>query len=134
MFEVAPAEDEDPVEAVSADGAHPALGEGVGVRRLDRGGDHFDALAAEDFVEGVAELGVAIVDEEPKLLLFAELHDEVARLWVVETAFLQRIYVLFFISLATRRIEYITCTSTPAVRSTTRRPGTSPCSSAKSSR
>src|SRR6266545_5617372 len=108
MFEVAPAEDEDPVEAVSADGAHPALGEGVGVRRLDRGGDHFDALAAEDFVEGVgvrrldrggdhfdalaaedfvegvAELGVAIVDEEPKLLLFAELHDEVARLWVVE--------------------------------------------------
>src|SRR6266545_25815 len=84
MFEVAPAEDEDPAEAVSADGAHPALGEGVGVRRLDRGGDHFDALAAEDFVEGVAELGVAIVDEEPKLLLFAELHDEVARLWVVE--------------------------------------------------
>jgi hypothetical protein len=34
VFEVAPAEDEDPVEAVSADGAHPALGEGVGVRRL----------------------------------------------------------------------------------------------------
>jgi putative transposase len=32
----------------------------------------------------------------------------------VETAFLQRIYVLFFISLATRRIEYVACTSTPA--------------------
>jgi putative transposase len=31
----------------------------------------------------------------------------------VETAFLQRIYVLFFISLATRRIEYIACTSRP---------------------
>jgi putative transposase len=31
----------------------------------------------------------------------------------VETAFLQRIYVLFFISLATRRIEYVACTSTP---------------------
>jgi hypothetical protein len=31
----------------------------------------------------------------------------------VETAFLQRIYVLFFISLATRRIEYIACTSKP---------------------
>ena len=29
----------------------------------------------------------------------------------VETAFLQRIYVLFFISLATRRIEYIASTS-----------------------
>jgi len=31
----------------------------------------------------------------------------------VETAFLQRIYVLFFISLATRRIEYTACTSNP---------------------
>jgi putative transposase len=31
----------------------------------------------------------------------------------VETAFLQRIYVLFFISLATRRIEYIAATSNP---------------------
>jgi hypothetical protein len=32
---------------------------------------------------------------------------------VVETAFLQRIYVLFFISLATRRIEYVACTANP---------------------
>jgi len=31
----------------------------------------------------------------------------------VETAFLQRIYVLFFISLANRRIEYIACTPNP---------------------
>jgi putative transposase len=31
----------------------------------------------------------------------------------VETAFLQRIYVLFFISLATRRIEYAACTPNP---------------------
>ena len=31
----------------------------------------------------------------------------------VETAFLQRIYVLFFISLATRRVEYIACTTNP---------------------
>ena len=31
----------------------------------------------------------------------------------VETAFLQRIYVLFFISVETRRIEYIACTSNP---------------------
>ena len=32
--------------------------------------------------------------------------------FTVETAFLQRIYVLFFISLATRRIEYVACTPT----------------------
>jgi transposase InsO family protein len=31
----------------------------------------------------------------------------------VETAFLQRVYVLFFISLATRRIEYVACSSNP---------------------
>lgn len=31
----------------------------------------------------------------------------------VETAFLRRIYVLFFISLKKRRIEYIACTSNP---------------------
>jgi hypothetical protein len=30
---------------------------------------------------------------------------------IVETAFLQRLHVLFFISLATRPIEYIACTS-----------------------
>jgi putative transposase len=34
-------------------------------------------------------------------------------LLTVETVFLQRIYVLFFISLATRRIEYVACTSNP---------------------
>jgi putative transposase len=34
----------------------------------------------------------------------------------VETAFLQRIYVLFFISLATRRIEYVACTPNPDAR------------------
>ena len=31
----------------------------------------------------------------------------------VETAFLQRIYILFFISLATRRIEHVACTANP---------------------
>jgi putative transposase len=31
----------------------------------------------------------------------------------VETIFLQRIYVLFFISLVNRRIEYVACSSNP---------------------
>lgn len=47
---------------------------------LDRRADDLDALRAEDLVEGVTELRVAIVDEEPERLLVAELHDEVARL------------------------------------------------------
>jgi hypothetical protein len=29
----------------------------------------------------------------------------------VKTAFLRRLYVVFFISLATRRIEYVACTA-----------------------
>jgi putative transposase len=41
----------------------------------------------------------------------------------VETAFLQRLYVLFFISLATRRIEYIACTSNPDGRWVTQQAG-----------
>jgi len=55
-----------------------ALREGVRVWRLNRCPDHLDVVAVEDYVEGVAELAVAIVDEEPERLLVAELHDEVA--------------------------------------------------------
>src|SRR5689334_4532392 len=80
VVEVAAAEDEDSVETVSAESADPALGVSVRVRRLDRRADHPDALSPEGLVEGVAELRVAIVDEEPERLLVAEPHDQVARL------------------------------------------------------
>ena len=80
VLEVLPAEDEDPVEAIGADCAHPAFGVRVRVRRLDRRSDHLDALAAEDLVEGVAEFRVAVVDEEQEGMLVTDLHDEVARL------------------------------------------------------
>ncbi len=65
LLEMAAAEDEDPVEAVGANRTHPTLGEGVGVRGLNWRADDLDALRPEDLVEGVAELRVAIVDEEP---------------------------------------------------------------------
>src|SRR5438105_7659591 len=74
------AEDEDSVEAVGSDCAHPPLGEGVRVRGLNWRADDLDALGAEDLIESVAELRVAIMDEEPEPLLVAEPHDEVARL------------------------------------------------------
>jgi hypothetical protein len=51
VFEVAAAEDEDPVEAIGADCADPAFGVGVRVRRRDRCPDYLDALGAEDLVE-----------------------------------------------------------------------------------
>ncbi len=60
--------------------ANRGNGRGVGVRRLDRRTDHRDLIAAEDLVEGVAELRVSVVDEEPERPLIAELHGEVARL------------------------------------------------------
>jgi hypothetical protein len=44
VLELAAAEDEDSVEAISAESADPALGVSVRVRRLDRGSDHLDAL------------------------------------------------------------------------------------------
>ena len=80
VLEMPSAEDQNSVEAVGANGAHPALGVGIRVRRLDRRADHSDAFGPEDVVEGVAELRVAIVDEEPERLLLAQLHDEVASL------------------------------------------------------
>jgi len=54
-FEVSASEDEDAIEAVVADGSHPALSERVRVRRLHGRPDHFDPLGAEDSVEGAAE-------------------------------------------------------------------------------
>jgi hypothetical protein len=72
VLEVAAAEDEDSVEAISAESADPALGVSVRVRCLDRRMDHPDALTPEDLVEGAAELRVAVVDEKPERLLVAE--------------------------------------------------------------
>jgi len=46
--------DEEPVEALATDGADPAFGERVRVRRPKRGADDFDTLAMEDVVEGAA--------------------------------------------------------------------------------
>src|SRR5439155_11889241 len=80
LREMAAAEDKDPIETVAADSAHPTLGEGVCVRRLDKRADHLYALRPKDLVERAAELTVAIMDEEPERLLILELHGEVARL------------------------------------------------------
>src|SRR5437870_10794280 len=78
------AEDQDPVEAVGANRANPALGVGIRVRRLDRRADHSDAFGPEDLIEGVAELRVAVVDEEPERLLLTQLHDKLRACWATE--------------------------------------------------
>jgi hypothetical protein len=58
------AADQEPVEAVAADGADPAFGERVCFRCAKRGADDLDAFASEDVVEDATELAVAVVDQE----------------------------------------------------------------------
>jgi hypothetical protein len=79
---MAAAEDQQPVEALTAHAAGPpALGVRVRVRRLDRRADDLDLFAAEDVVEATAELGVAIVNQEAeRSLAIVERHQQVARL------------------------------------------------------
>ena len=55
-FEVAPSQDEHPVQALAPDGADVSLGEGVGWRRPHGHLDDRDALRDQDGVEGRAEL------------------------------------------------------------------------------
>ena len=56
MLELSATDDQEPVEAVAADGADPAFGERVRLRCAKRGADDPDALAPEDLVEAAAEL------------------------------------------------------------------------------
>jgi len=63
-FEMAAAEDEEPVQALSADRADKPLGDSVRARRPDGCLDDPDPFGGEDGVEGRGELGVPISDEE----------------------------------------------------------------------
>ena len=80
-FEVPAVDDQEPVEALAADGADPPFDEGVRARRPYRCADRPDALGAEHLVEGGGELAVAVVDQEPdRLRPFDERLDDVPRL------------------------------------------------------
>ena len=66
-LEVALPADQQPVEALAANGAHEALRMCVGLGRPKGRQDDPDSVAAEDFVEGAAELGVAVMDQETRV-------------------------------------------------------------------
>jgi hypothetical protein len=72
IFKVPAAEDQQVVQALAANGAHPALGEGVRARAPVGSPKYPDTLGAEDLVEHGGELVVAIpeqeLDREPALL------------------------------------------------------------------
>ena len=59
-----PPDDQEVVQALLASGANPALGDGVGVRRLDRRQDDLGTDRTPVVVEGPGELAVAVVDQE----------------------------------------------------------------------
>jgi hypothetical protein len=61
VLELAPVDDQDPVEAFAPQRADPALGIGVGVRSPDWRSDDLDAFTTEDLVEAAAELPISIV-------------------------------------------------------------------------
>jgi hypothetical protein len=61
-LEVASVQDQEPVEALGADGPHEALGDRVRLRCTNRRLDDLDAFVAEDSVEVVRELAVAVAD------------------------------------------------------------------------
>ena len=63
-LKVMPRDDEQVIEAVLSDGAHPSLGEGVRVRGADRGEDALGVDRGEDLVEAGGEFGIAVTDEE----------------------------------------------------------------------
>ena len=64
--ELTPMKDKQPIEALPADTAHDALGEGVGTWRPDWRTDHPNAVRLEDGSETRRELGVPIPDKEPE--------------------------------------------------------------------
>src|SRR3954453_6166891 len=60
------ADDEYPVGALSAYGAHPALRERVRAGRLRWGPDHFDAGSSEHRVEDGGEFRITVAEQEPQ--------------------------------------------------------------------
>jgi hypothetical protein len=64
LLELSSADDQDPVEAVAPDGADPALGERICLRRPERCANDLDAVASADLVEDTAELAVSVVNQE----------------------------------------------------------------------
>jgi hypothetical protein len=65
-FEVAPTRDQEPVEAVGADGPHESLSDRVRFAGSHRCLDDADGFAGEDCVEVAGGLAVAVADQEPE--------------------------------------------------------------------
>ena len=76
LLQVTTADDQQPVEALGADGPDPPLRIGVGVRGLDRRDDHLGALGAEHVVEPTTEPRVAVAEHKAQSLSFIRCRQE----------------------------------------------------------
>src|SRR6266542_6761984 len=65
VLEVAAVEDQQPVQALGADGADEPLRDRVRLRRPRRRLDDPDTFAAKDLVKGAAVLAVPVADQKP---------------------------------------------------------------------
>ena len=138
-FEVAAVDDQEPVEALAADGADPPIDEGVRAGCPYRCADRPDGVGAEHLIEGRRELAVAVADQEPdRLRPVDERLDDVPclpasardspgvlsyegkpRACSRSTSSPSRrsccsgSFVLFFIELDSRRVHFVGCTANP---------------------
>jgi hypothetical protein len=81
LLEMAPTEDEGPIEALSADGPNGALGEGVRPGRSNWGPEDPDTFGVEHFVEAGGELRVTVSNEEAdRSGALSEIHAQVCGL------------------------------------------------------
>jgi hypothetical protein len=85
LLEVPATHDEQPVKALGPHRPDPALGVGVGVRRLNWRDQHLGAVRAEHVVEPAAELRVTIANKETHpASSFLEDKQQVAACWVTQ--------------------------------------------------
>ncbi len=80
LFQVARAEDQEPVQTLPAHGAHPALGMSIRAGDAQGSADDLHAFRGEDLVEGHRVLLVSIMDQESWLEALLDLPGEVAGL------------------------------------------------------
>jgi len=86
LLEVASADEQQPAQALGADGADPALRVGVRVGRTHRCHQHLGALGAEHIVERPRELRITVTQHKAQLsALLAQHEEQVAGLRVTRT-------------------------------------------------
>jgi hypothetical protein len=81
LLQMTTANDQQPVQALSADGTDPPLRIGVRVRGLERRNEHLGTLGVEHVVEATTELRVPVADKKAHPpAAFGQHHEQVAGL------------------------------------------------------